>query len=137
MGKDIILIGIFLSIGIIFFIGGIMMLAKLKYKLRHYIKTKGIITNKEKKIYDISVGEIADVYFEYEVRYEVNGKTIQKISNFKTQKELNLGNVINVYYNANKVCEFLIFPKQEILFYKIFILIGGMMLFMSIFLLLK
>ncbi|MEC5395957.1 DUF3592 domain-containing protein [Bergeyella sp. RCAD1439] len=118
------LVFIWLCVGLVFFVGGIIMLVRLNKKMKKYIRTIGVISSKQKKIYDISVGEIADVYFEYRVRYYVQKNEIDGISDFKVQKELNIGDKVEIYYNPSNVEEFMMFPVQERLMYTIFIIIG-------------
>lgn len=65
------------------------------------------------------------VYYKYELTYIDNtGKKIIKASDFGNQKNLEIGEQIEVIYNKNKTDDFIIFAKQQKKFYLYLIALG-------------
>ncbi len=131
---------VFILIGVVIFLFGIVFYLKLKNKLKYGIKTDGEIVNVkiEKTRALQGADELSDIYYKYEIKYNDSSNTkIVKWSDFQTQSKYDIGKIVEVIYNKENSEEFIIFPSSQKKLFIIFLFIGLVFLIIGTIILIK
>lgn len=132
--KEMIIAGIFVLVGFVIFLSGLILFLKTKKIIQNGIKTSAIITNKEKKkSHQMSGDDFPMIYYNYEITYtDYHGKTIKKVSDFGDQTNLPVGDKIEVIYDKNQTDNFIIFAKKQQFVYLYILILGAILIVIGI-----